>query len=295
MMKRLIHLAIAVFFSVSVAQAQTEYAPYYRVADLSVSVDQAINQVSELLTQNGFEVLGSYHPAGKPGLGVLVFTSDQLKQIVIPLRERGIHAAVLRVGFVKKGSKTTVSLTNPDYFFYAYLQDDRSKGRGLASVSSKVKSTFRKMGSLQGFGGSHDAKKLEKYRYMMGMEGFRNPVELHTFNSFQAGVSKIESDLRRKENGCQLVYSIVDQRRQVAIFGIGLMDKEKGEPHFLPIIGEDHAAAMPYEIVLNGKEATMLHGRFRIALHWPDLTMGTFSKIMSTPGDIKDLLEALTE
>ena len=28
-------------------------------------------------------------------------------------------------------------------------------------------------------------------------------------------------------------------------------------------------------------------------LHWPELTMGTFMKIMSTPGDIEDTLEEL--
>lgn len=39
--------------------------------------------------------------------------------------------------------------------------------------------------------------------------------------------------------------------------------------------------------------ATMLHGKYRIALHWPDLSMGTFMKIMSTPGDIEDALEAV--
>jgi hypothetical protein len=39
----------------------------------------------------------------------------------------------------------------------------------------------------------------------------------------------------------------------------------------------------------------MLHGRFRIALHWPELTMGTFMKIMSTPGNIEEFMEGITE
>ncbi len=89
------------------------------------------------------------------------------------------------------------------------------------------------------------------------------------------------------------VYKIVDPSNKVAIFGVGLLDKKEGEAHFLPIIGEDHVAAMPYEIILQGKEATMLHGRFRIALNWPELTMGTFTKIISTPGNIEDFMEAL--
>jgi len=37
------------------------------------------------------------------------------------------------------------------------------------------------------------------------------------------------------------------------------------------------------------------HGRYRIALHWPDLTMGTCTKIMSTPGDIEAALRGLTK
>jgi hypothetical protein len=40
-----------------------------------------------------------------------------------------------------------------------------------------------------------------------------------------------------------------------------------------------------------GNEVHMLHGRYRIALSFPDLTMGTFGKIMSTPGNIEELLE----
>jgi hypothetical protein len=60
------------------------------------------------------------------------------------------------------------------------------------------------------------------------------------------------------------------------------------EAKFLPIIGEKHIAAMPYEIILEDKEATMLHGRFRYALYCPELKMGTFTKIMSTPGNVED-------
>ena len=89
------------------------------------------------------------------------------------------------------------------------------------------------------------------------------------------------------------MYQLVYPDRKIAVFGVGLMDKEDGEAHFLPIIGEEHVAAMPYEIILQNNTATMLHGKYRIALHWPDLTMGTFMKIMSTPGDIEDALEAV--
>jgi len=54
-------------------------------------------------------------------------------------------------------------------------------------------------------------------------------------------------------------------------------------------------AAMPYELILQGNEVTMLHGRFRFALHWPELTMKTFTKIMSSPGDVEDAMKSLFE
>ena len=56
-----------------------------------------------------------------------------------------------------------------------------------------------------------------------------------------------------------------------------------------------HTAFLPYELLVDDNEAHMLHGRFRIALSFPDLTMGTFTKIMSMPGDIEDLLKQLAE
>lgn len=85
------------------------------------------------------------------------------------------------------------------------------------------------------------------------------------------------------------------KRKKVAVFGVGLLDSEDGEKHFLPIIGEDHIAAMPYDIILQGNEVSMLHGKYRFALYWPELTMGTFMKIMSTPGDVEDFMQALSK
>ena len=76
---------------------------------------------------------------------------------------------------------------------------------------------------------------------------------------------------------------------------MGFHDEKKGESRFLSIIGEKHIAAMPYEVILQGNVATILHGRFRFALYWPELTMGTFTKIMSTPGDVEKFLKGLVE
>ena len=91
------------------------------------------------------------------------------------------------------------------------------------------------------------------------------------------------------------VYEQLFESEKIAVFGVGLNDVEEGEARFLPIIGEGNIANLPYEIILQGKEATMLHGKYRIALFWPELKLGQFMKISSTPGNIEDVMEALTE
>ncbi len=104
---------------------------------------------------------------------------------------------------------------------------------------------------------------------MVGMPFFDDPVELAEFESSEQGLSVLQKNLSNASDHTVKIYELVDQGGQVAVFGVGLPDAEKGEAHFLPIIGESHVAAMAYEIILQGNQATMLHGRFRFTLHWP--------------------------
>jgi len=92
-----------------------------------------------------------------------------------------------------------------------------------------------------------------------------------------------------------LVYKLDLSDKNTVVYGVALFNTEDGEAYFLPKIGEENIAAMPYEIILQGKKVTMLHGKYRLALSWPELSMGTFMGIMSTPGDIKDMLKNITE
>jgi len=173
--------------------------------------------------------------------------------------------------------------------------NESSFNSAAVEISSKIKNTMKGAGSLQEpFGGELSTEKLMKYRYMAGMPKFGKAVSLAAFDSYDQGLVAIQQGLSRGENTLK-VYEIVCDSKETAVFGIGINDAEKGEAHFLPIIGESHVAAMPYEIVLQGNEVTMLHGRYRFALHWPELTMKTFTKIMSSPGDVEDVMKSLFE
>jgi len=292
----LISLIVLLFINFNL-KAQEDLSPYIKVGESDKSMEQVTKDVIQTLKENSFSVLGAYHPSNKSSLTVVIFTRNDLKNAVIKVVDRGALAATMKVGLVQKDGKIIISYTNPDYLLRAYLMNNYNTFRGtFIKFSDDLKSTFSSLGKeFIPFGGTVRSDKLKKYHYKVLMPYFTDPVELREFASFEEGLETITKNLEAKKGNAVKVYKLVYKSQKVAVIGIGLHDKEEGEPNFLPKIGEDHAAALPYEIILQGKEATMLHGKYRIALHWPDLTMGTFMKIMSTPGDIEDALEALCE
>ena len=273
-----------------------EIPAYFKVASRPEPIDQMAQTVKTSLETNGFEIIGEYSPEDKEGLKVIVYTRDDLKKITFNVKDRGALAAALKIGFMREESQTIISMLNPSYLFYGYLRENISDYTALLDISDDARKAMQAVGTdFEPFGGKVKLKKLMKYHYMMAMPYFDDPVELKEFTSFEEGLETIRKNLKEKTGSCVKVYELIDSDKQIAVFGVGLYDGEKGESNFLPIIGEAHIAAMPFELILQGNNATMLHGRFRIALHWPDLTMGTFTKIMSTPGAVEDYMKALTE
>ena len=274
-----------------------EIAPYIKVGESTESINTVYDQVISTLKSNDFMVIGGYSPSNKSDLKVVVFTRNDLKNKVVQVVDRGALAAAFKVGLVRKDGKVTISYTNPDYILRAYLMDNyNSYKTTFTQFSADLQTAFSDLGNeFTPFGGGIKADKLKKYHYKVMMPYFTDPVKLREFASFEEGLNTIEKNLKAKKGNTVLVYKLVYKKSKVAVFGVGLLDAEEGEPHFMPKIGEDHVAALPYEMILQDNKLTMLHGKYRIALHWPDLTMGTFMKIMSTPGDIKDALKGLSE
>lgn len=295
-MKHLILSAIALCL-VHISSFGQDLSPYIKVGESSNTIQQVSENVIQTLSDNSFTVLGTYSPAGKSTLKVIAFTRNDLKNTVIKVADRGALAAVMKIGLVKKGDNVVISYTNPDYLLRAYLPTNYNTFKDVfVKFSADLKSTLSPLGNdFSPFGGSVQANKLGKYHYKIMMPYFTDPIELAEYDSFKQGLAIIEKNLKAKKGSTNEVYRLVYEKEKVAVFGVGLQSKENGESYFLPKIGEDHVAALPYEIILQGNKATMLHGKYRIALHWPELTMGTFMKIMSTPGDIEDTLEGLCE
>lgn len=272
-----------------------DLSPYIKVGTSSNSINQVSEEITQALKDHSFTVLGNYNPEGKSKFKVIAFTRNDLKNTVIKVKDRGALAAVMKIGLIDKDGKIVITYTNPDYLLRAYLPKNYNTYKTIfETFSNDLRKALSSFGSdFTAFGGTVEADELPKYHYKIMMPYFTDPVELAEYNSFEDGLTIIEQNLKAKKGNTVQVYKLIFTNEKVAVFGVGLENKETGESYFLPKIGEDHIAAMPYEIILQGNEATMLHGKYRIALHWPDLTMGTFMKIMSTPGDIEDTLEGI--
>ena len=295
-MKKVITSILLIVFT-SFSFAGQELSPYIKVGETTDSMQQTYDKVIATLKNNSFTVVGAYNPSGKSALKVITFTRSDLKHTVVKVTDRGALAAVFKVGLVQKSGTVTISYTNPDYILRAYLRGNYNTYKPtFQKFSTDLKTAFSGLGSdFTPFGGTVKADKLKKYHYMAMMPYFTNPVKLNEFSSFEEGLKTIEDNLKAHKGNTVKVYKIVYKSKKIAVFGIGLKSKTDGEAHFLPIIGESHVAAMPYEIILQANKATMLHGKYRLALHWPELTMGTFMKIMSTPGNIENTLKGVCE
>ncbi len=295
-MKKINYLLTIVLVMAGMLVVAQEYSPYYKVAVKEGNTQSVAKSYKAFVTHAGFQVVGEYHPENKGSLYVVCFTNDALKNLSLKFKDRGALGAVLRMGFVEKNGKTTVSIVNPYYMFYAYWGAQMGTSeQAVDAMAESILKLFRSDGVLSPFGGTIDKEELPEYHYKIMMPYFDDPDELEEFDSFEQGLTTIRKNLADKKGNTVKVYEMVFPDQQIAVFGVGLLDKETGEANFLPIIGEDHIAAMPYEIILQGKEATSLAGKYRFALYWPELTMGEFMKIMSTPGDVEDTMEGLTK
>jgi len=288
---------MVLLLAINIQAEEEEYPAYYRVATAQGTMADVPASVKDALASRDFVVIGEYNPGNNDSLMAICYTRKDFADICLKFEDRGALASVMKVGLKQNKDGIEVSMINPEYIFYAYLYEDIDPYLDqLLGMTADVKSALSTIGTdFEAFGGFEDRDDLDDYRYKIMMPYFTDPVELSEYGSFEEGLAFIRKNLDAGVGNTVKIYEVVYPDQKVAVFGVGLLDPEEGEADFLPTIGEAHVAAMPYEIILQDKETTMLHGRFRIALHWPELGMGTFMKIMSTPGNIEDFMLGLTE
>ncbi len=262
-------------------------SPYFSGDKVQAGEVQAvIAQVEAKLTKAGFNVVGKYAPSGLPGYGVIVVTESGLINAVRNLGGASIVGSPIRIGVKGDGS---VSYENLEYWLRAYFR----KQYPLAEKAVKVAQgkLAKALGAGKPFGGEVDRKDLADYQYMFGMEGFESDKNvLMEHLAFEDAVKTIQDNLARGVGKTAKVYEIIQPDKKLAVFGVALNDPKEGEGWWVKNTGADNIAALPYEIYVVNNKASHLFARFRIALGWPNVGMGTFMRIVEAPGIIRDTL-----
>lgn len=263
-------ITILLVLMLSSVYAADIYKPY-------ILADVAGAEVVSTLESNGFEIIGDYTPYANTN--IIIFTSEKLKEIASQ-SENGVFGATLRVAI----TKNDVSFTNPKYWGYAYrLKSDMN---GLYSQLTTALGNKGEFGSMKGL----SEKKLRKYHYMMSMPYFDDLVKIAEFKDHKEAVERLEAAL---VNSDCLIYKIALSGKEETVFGVAIKgDHDGADDNVMATLnsfteGTLHTAYLPYEVLVDGKNIYIFDGKFRIALSFPDLSMGQFMKIKNAPKNIK--------
>ena len=298
-MKTLISLSLllmAVLLTTTVAAKDTIYRPFIVASSGLGTLAEKTGSTVTALETAGFEVVGQYSPVD--GANIIVVTSDELKNVAA-LSDRGGYAAGQRVSISQVDDTVEVAFVNPVYVQHGYrLQGD------MQPVLDALAGSLGNVRSCGAGNKKMTAKKLGKYHYMIGMPYFDGNWELASFDSHEAAIEAVESGLAVQGDALTQVYRIDIPGKDQTVFGVGMKKTNEEEGYIdsafqMSIVdfeGCKKRAYFPYEVLVDGNNVEALHMRFRMALHFPNLSMAGkhgFTKLMKAPGATEEALEKM--
>jgi len=232
-------------------------------------------------------VVGKYFPKTLTGYGVVVATDDAMLNEVGAAGGPAVLGAAIRVGVKADGS---VAYTNPDYWYRAYFRKAFDKREAaVKALQARLQDT---LGAGKGQGGDEPPGNLANYRYMIGMERLdSSKSKLAEYGSFAEALKTVRDNLAKGAGKTAKVYEVVMADRKLAVFGVAMNDAEHNDGDWIKKIDmQNNIAGLPYEIYIVDNEVSSPHGRFRIALAFPDVGMGQFMRISSLPNAIMEAM-----
>ena len=251
------------------------------------SAQAAAAAVESKLKGGGFKVVGKYFPKTLTGYGVVVATDDAMLNEVGAAGGPAVLGAAIRVGVKADGS---VAYTNPDYWYRAYFRKAFDKREAaVKALQARLQDT---LGAGKGQGGDEPPGNLANYRYMIGMERLdSSKSKLAEYGSFAEALKTVRDNLAKGAGKTAKVYEVVMADRKLAVFGVAMNDAEHNDGDWIKKIDmQNNIAGLPYEIYIVDNEVSSPHGRFRIALAFPDVGMGQFMRISSLPNAIMEVM-----
>ncbi len=287
-MGRLLIAVLLLFSLVQVAPAAEDQRvrPFVLASETRSGLEDALSATRSSLTGAGFEIVGEYAPYNSAR--ILVITRDALKKQAAGSPFGG-YGAVLRVALTQVGDSIQVSYTNPRWMLNVY----RMSGDAEASYAA-LKAA---LGALREFGseGGRTVENLREYHYMLFMPYFDDQIELAAYGSQQEAVAVVEAGLAAGRGGTRKIYEVAIPGKDEVLFGVAIEQGDGADKAVMAVTDQaalKHTAHLPYEMLVSDGKVYMLHGKFRIAQSFPDLTMSTFMKISGAPDAIEKALKA---
>lgn len=280
-------LLMAGFAMLSNAQAETRfYKPYILAQQSQAGLTDVLEQARAALTAGGMSIVGEYSPY--EGAHTLVVTNDTLRQVAAR-SEFGGYGAVLRVGVTQVGDTVQVAYTNPAYMKIIYRMAESLDAVGEVMAGA--------LGNIQEFGSDTGFTEFElaSYHYMIFMPYFTDQLKLASHDGYEAALKAVESGLAAGRDGTKKIYRVDLPGKDETLFGVALSEGAGADRTVMAttdVAPLKHTPHLPYELLISGGKVYALHGKFRIAQSFPDLTMGTFMKISKAPDSIEDALKA---
>ncbi|MGD2083560.1 MAG: hypothetical protein PVF91_11360 [Chromatiales bacterium] len=264
------------------AAAAETYKPFVLADPAGDTVQTAADNVAERLKAAGLEVLGRYQPYPDGSAVIFGVTSDSLRKAA-GSDPYGGFGAVVRVAVTDNAGDIEVTYVNPVYMGYAYHIGD------LSGPAEEFSSALGNRGTFGAQGLS--AEELEKYHYMMFMPYFKDRRVIARFGSHDEALSKVMKALDDRQSDMSPVWTLTLDEKQTLV-GVSLDRGVWADGRIAEIMQKidtgtpRSTASLPWELLISGDELVYLPGKYRIAVMFPDLTMGTFMQISDVPDDM---------
>ncbi|HET6592136.1 MAG: hypothetical protein GTN86_02910 [Xanthomonadales bacterium] len=270
------------------------FRPFIVASTEPGDLETRTGEVIDALAEAGFELAGRYSPL--PDTEVLVVTDEELLSIAAQ-SARGGYAAGQRVSITDRDGTVEVAFVNPLYIEHAYRLEASMQG-----IHDRLSSALGNLRSCGAGDKKMTGKKLRKYNYMMTMQKFDDPSELASFGSYQEALEAVETGLADPDDELVKVYRIDLPGKDQSVFGVGMPsfggdEEPRSESYQMEIVdfeGCRKRAYFPYEVLVDGPNVEALHMRFRMAVHFPNLSMTGqhgFTKLMPYPKAVERALE----
>ena len=287
---RTVHLAAVLLsllltsFSL-VAQEAERFRPFVLAEIVQAPLDAKLQSVRAALDKAGFSIAGEYAPYA--GAQILIITDESLRKQAAA-SPMGGYGAALRVSLTEQDGMVQVSYTDPQWMGNVY----RMAG-DFSALTSRLKDA---LGRTKTFGseGGRTVSNLREYHYMMFMPYFDDQVELASYDSYQAALDAVEAGLAAGKGGVSKISRVAVMGKDETLFNVAVKEGAGADAPVMRIIDQAemrHTAHLPYDLLVSGGKVYMLHGKFRIAQSFPDLTMTTFMKISDAPDAIETSLK----